>query len=116
MVCHAANMIGREKDLGQTIQNLTVFVSLGLGVISYFYGESTHIFLLCMGKEEMFRFDLDNFFEQSMGGMGIQLTFFHPFRLSVNMSIFSFIFVAPILYNMIFKFRKKQDTNIQGIF
>ena len=116
MVCHASTIIGREKDLGQKIQDLTVYLSVGLGVISLVYRESIIVFLLCMGKEEMFRFDLENFFQQSMGRMGIKLTFFHPFRLSVNMIIFSFIFVVPILYNWIFKFRKKQDTNIQGIF
>ena len=115
MVCHASTMMGREKDLGQNIQDLTVFVSVGLGVISLVYRESIRIFLLCMGKEERFRFDIENFAQQFQGGSEIKLPFFHPFRLSYNMAIFSNIFVVPFFYNKIFKFRKKQDTSIQGI-
>ena len=115
MVCHASTMMGREKDLGQRIQDLTVFVSVGLGVISLVYRESIRIFLLCMGKEERFRFDIENFARQFQGGIEIKLPFFHPFRLSVNMAVFSHIFVVPILYFTIFTFRKKQDTSIQGI-
>ena len=115
MVCHASSMIGREKELGQQIQNLTVCLSVGLGVISLFYKESINIFLLCMGKEERFKFDVENFDQRFPGGSGIKLTFFHPFRLCVNLAVFSFIFVVPILYHMIFKFRRKQDRSIQGI-
>ena len=118
MVCHASTVIGREKYLGQKIHDLTVCLSVGLGVISLFYRESINIFLLCMGKEERFRFETENLAKQFQGGSlsGIKLTFFHPFRLSVNTAAFSFIFVVPILYHTIFKFRKKQDTSIQGIF
>ena len=115
MVCHASTLMGREKNLGRKIRDLTVCLSLGLGVISLACRDSLSIFLFCMGREENFKFDMENFAQQPVGGNGIRLSFFHPFRLIVNTAAFAFIFVVPILYHKIFKFRKMQDKSIRGI-
>ena len=83
-------------------------------MLSLIYRESTFNFLFCMGKMEMFYFDLKLPFSPPIGGAGIKLPFFNPFRLSVNMVGYTFIFVVPLLYYKIFKFRKKQDNSVQG--
>ena len=115
MVCHATAMIGRENYLGSQIQKLSVCTSLGIGLASFFFRENTFSFLYCMGKMEWFIFDLKKPFQPFAGGYGIKLPFFNPFRLSVNAVGFAFIFVVPILYYKIFKFRKKQDTSTKGV-
>ena len=67
-----------------------------------------------MGKMELFYVDLKDPFSPPPGGAGIKLPFFHPFRLGVNIVIYSFLVAIPILYYKIFKFRQKQDTSITG--
>ena len=115
VVCNASSVVGREKKIGHHILKLVVYFSIGIGVASFAYSDSIRIFLMCMGKEERFKFNMENIIEKRLGGVGIQLEFFHPFRLSFNIAIFSFAFVVPILYYRIFKFRKKQDSKVQGI-
>ena len=84
-------------------------------MLSLIYRESTFNFLSCMGKMEMFYFDFRHPFSTPIGGTGIKLPFFNPFRLSVNMVGYTFIFVVPLLYYKIFKFRQKQDNSVQGM-
>jgi hypothetical protein len=84
-------------------------------MLSLIYRESTFNFLSCMGKMEMFYFDLKHPFSTPIGGAGIKLPFFNPFRLIVNMVGYTFIFVVPFLYYKIFKFRQKQDNSVQGM-
>ena len=84
-------------------------------MLSLIYRESTINFLFCMGKMEIFYFDFKLPFSPPIGGAGIKLPFFNPFRLSVNMVGFTFIFVVPVLYYKIFKFRQKQDNSVQGM-
>ena len=107
-------MIGREKNVGQRIRDFAVYFSLGIGLASFVYSDSLYIFLICMGKEERSKFDLENFGQPPLGGVEIKLNFFNPFRLSVNIAAFSFIFVVPIFYYKIFKFRRMQDASVQG--
>ena len=68
-----------------------------------------------MGKMEMFHLDLKHPFSPPIGGAAIKLPFFNPFRLSANMVGYTFIFVVPLLYYKIFKFRKKQDNSVKGM-
>ena len=67
-----------------------------------------------MGKEERFKYNFENLLEKYVGGAEIHASFFHPWRLSFNVAHFTFIFVVPIMYYKIYKFRKLQDTTIQG--
>ena len=68
-----------------------------------------------MGKMERFYFDLKHPFSPPIGGTGIKLPFLNPFRMIANMVGYTFIFVVPLLYFKIFKFRQKQDNSVQGI-
>ena len=107
--------MGKEKQFGNHILKLSLYTSLGIGLLSLKYRENTSYFLFCMGKMELFYFDLKHIFSPTLGGAGIKLPFFNPFRLSVNMVGFTFIFVVPVLYYKIFKFRQKQDNSVQGM-
>ena len=80
MVGHAAALMGRELIVGCKIRDLVLFYSLAVGSAAIFYSESTSVFLLCMGKEERFSNDLNNFEDQTVGGLGIKLDFFNPFE------------------------------------
>ena len=108
-------MLGRENNIGRQIMKLSLLTSLGIGLTSLIYRENIKMFLFCMGKMEWLVFDLQNPFLPFVGGAGITLKFFNPFRLSVNTVAFAFIIVVPILYYKIFKFRQKQDNSIEGM-
>ena len=121
MVCHSQAIAGREKIIGNKARDFLIMTSLGFGVASIFYSDSITIFHFCMGKEE--RLHLDILGQPAKSGvlskqkaLMIRLDFFNPFRLSFNIAVFLFIFVVPLLYYQIFKFRKKQDNSIQGIY
>ena len=113
MVCHSTAMVGKEKNIGKQILKLFVYTSLGVGLSSVIYRENTRMYLRCMGKSEWFVFDLQNPFLLFVGGAGIKLKFLNPFRLSVNIVLYAFILVVPILYYKIF--RQEQDTSIEGM-
>ena len=116
MVCSASAICGKERKLGHEILKFAIYLSLGIGFASLLYRETNILFLICKGKEEMFRFDLKNFTQHklSVSGSTAKLSFFHPFRLCVNILSLAFILVVPIIYYKIFKYRKRQDTNIKG--
>ena len=115
VVCHATAMIGREKNIGKQIIRLSVSTSVGISLLSLLYRDHTFHYLFCMGRMESFYFDIESPFSSLSGGAGIKLDFFNPFRLSVNIVGYSFLFVVPTLYAKIFQFRKLQDTSISGI-
>jgi hypothetical protein len=108
-------MVGKETKVGNQIRDLVVLFSIGIGISSHVYSENTFIYLLCMGREEKFEFNFDNFFQEFVGGIHFKLEMIHPFRFSVNVAAFSFILVVPILYHKIFNFMKAQNTNIKGM-
>ena len=112
MVCHSSAIAGREKNVGKTVQDLLILLSVGIGIDSIFYSDSILIFLHCMGKEE--RFYLEILGQKPGTGTFIRLEILSPFRLICISAVFSSQFVVPIFYCKIFKFRKKQDKGIQG--
>ena len=114
VVCYAPKIMGKEKDVGYKIKKFVIVTSLFIGVLSIQYSKSCFIFLLCMGKEERFCFDLTDFGEKNINGVGTNLEFLNPFRIIVNLTTMLFIFVVPTLYYQIFQFRKEQDSSIQG--
>ena len=114
VVCHAAAMVGREKNIRQHILRLTINIPIALGLASWIYRENIHIFLNCMGKMELFLFDLDNPFLPFVGGVLIKLSLLNPFRICANIVAFAFTVVVPILYFNIFKFRLHQDDKVSG--
>jgi hypothetical protein len=106
--------MGKEKQIGNQILKLSFYTSLGIALLSLKYRENTSYFLFCMGKMELFYFDLKHPFSPPLRGAYIKLPLFNPFRLSVNIVGYAFFVVIPILYYKIFKFRQKQDTSIKG--
>ena len=115
VVCNAKGIMGREKQIGNQILKISLCTPLGIGMLSSIYRENTFYFLFCMGKMEIFYLDLKHPFSPLIGGAAIKLPFFNPFRLSANMVSFAFVFVVPLLYYKIFKFRQKQDNSVKGI-
>ena len=114
-MCNAGAMVGKEKFIGNQIEKLTVSTSMMLGLLSFIYRDYNHNFLFCMGKMELIYFDLKNPFSPPVGGAGIKLDFFNPFRLSVNAVLYAFIGVVPALYYKIFKFRQQLDSSVSGM-
>ena len=68
-----------------------------------------------MGRMELFVFDLRNPFLPLIGGDILKLPVSHPFRLSIYLVAYAFLFVVPFCYYKIFKFRQKQDISIKGM-
>ena len=115
MICHADSLLGIENKRGKQIHTLTTIISVGLGIYSAFYGPNSLLWLLCMGREESFKFDFGNIFKNYAGGVGFNMMFSHPFRIVLNLVMFVFIFGVPILYYKVFKFRQVQDNSVQGL-
>ena len=114
MVCHAEAMVGKEKIIGRQIVIIPTSTSIGFGFTACILGESTRTFLSCMGKMELFIFDLSNPFLPFLGGDILKLPKLNLFRLSIYFVGYAFIVIVPILYYKIFMFRKKQDMSITG--
>ena len=115
MVCKAifAFKIG-EKVLTNIFFKFTICVPVLYGITSSFYFNKIRLFLICMGKEERFLYEVSDFFENSSSGISIKLPFLHPFRLCFNFIAFSFVFIVPFFYFLIYKFRNSHTTTVQG--
>ena len=114
VVCHVGPMMGRENQIGNIILNMLVSTSVVMGLGSLLQPGHTHVFLLCMGRQEHFIMDLENIFQPFIRGIETTLPIYHPFRLGLHLSVFSFILIVPLLYFKIFMFRRTQDTSVKG--
>ena len=88
VVCNAATMVGREKKISQHIMRLTINISIGVGLASWIYKENIQIFLNCMGRMELFIFDLDNPFLPFAGGVMIKLSLLNQSSDCIRMKKF----------------------------
>ena len=63
-----------------------------------------------------FRYNLEDFYSSppSTSGMELRLPIWAPARVLVNLTTWAFIFLVPILYWRIFKFRNTQ-VNVAGV-
>ena len=69
----------------------------------------------CMGRQEEFLYTLPNFFEKRSHKVNrIDLPFISPYRLFINVQMLAFVFVIPVLYASIYRFRKNHDKRING--
>ena len=116
VVCCASQILGAENRIGNYIELAIAFLSSGFGSISVFYGNNSHILLLCMGREESFKYDFNNIFLAYDGGVAFNMRIIHPFRLSFNILLFIYVIIVPFLYYKIFKFRKLQTNRIQDVY
>ena len=94
-------------------------VPVGLGVLSGIFAENNWRYPVCMGRAEIFHYDLDDLLKDAGlplwdYGRGIHLPLYHPYRLLMNVVGSAFIFVVPVTYMAIYYFRKRQDNTVQG--
>ena len=64
LVCHANLLLGREAGLGRTISAVALLLPAALGMASLLFLSRTRDFLLCMGREEAFFYDLSDFLKR----------------------------------------------------
>ena len=121
MVCKAilALKIG-EKWISQMIYRFTVWVPILYGFVTPFFFWKVRIFCICMGGEEQFLFNTSDFLATPYGiwnlGSSFKQSFLHPFRLTFNIIMFAFVFVVPVFYFLIYKFRDSQNSKAPGLF
>ena len=108
-------MVGKERTVGKEMLLCCVCLALSMGLLANLHRQKMRMYLDCMGKNELFVFDLEQVFLPYVGGAGIKLKLYAPFRLTVNSISFAFILVVPCFYWKIFKFRKIQDSSVPGI-
>ena len=67
----------------------------------------------CLRKVIIIRYNLTNFFGP-LGPRGIEFLgpLWSPARLFINLTVWSFVFVVPLLYWAIFRFRRAAADNI----
>ena len=114
MVCHAQAMVGRQKNIGKQIVKITICTSIGIGLASFIHRRNIQTCLTCVGRMELFVFDLRNHFPPLIGGDIIKLPLSNPFRHCIYVVGYAFLFIVPFCYFKIFKFRRKQDISIKG--
>ena len=83
MVCHVDFCLQKgEKRICQTLMKFSVALPTMVAFLSLFYLDNLRGSLICNGREEMFRFKTDNFFDEVFyGGVFILLPLYHPFRV-----------------------------------
>ena len=115
MVCKAilAFKMG-EKALAGIVYKFTVLGPILYGVATFFHLWKIRFFCLCMGGEEQFLYQTSDFFADSSFGSSFKLPFLHPFRLSFNIIAFSFVFIVPVFYFLIYRFRDSHTSTVPG--
>ena len=115
MVCKSILALNMgEKLVSQMVYKFTVWVPILYGVVTPFFFWKIRIFCICMGAEEQFLFKTTDFLLNVSFGSSFKLSFLHPFRLLFNIIAFSFIFVVPVFYFIIYKFRDSQSSTVPG--
>ena len=108
-----------QAKLGKILSFLTCLVPLIIvgGMIAY--ADKTYDYNICMGREEDFRIDLDNFWDDAVTtfweeGPLIHLPIYNLVRLVYTVASVSYILVVPVAYWKIYKFRNTQDQTVAG--
>ena len=115
MVCKAVLAFNMgETVLASTVYKTTVCLPFFFCIAAVPNLSKLRMFLICMGKEERFLFETSDFFANSKFGSSFKLPFMNPFRLSFNIIAFSFVFVVPSFYFLIYKFRDSQNSSVPG--
>ena len=56
----------------------------------------------------LYRYNIEDFYVPLEGGMEIQGPLWSPVRLMVNLTMWAFLFLVPVFYWRIYKFRSTQ--------
>ena len=83
MVCQVDFCLEKgEKKICKILQKTFVAVPALVASFSMFYMDNLRGYLVCSGREEVLRFNTDNFLEDALiGGVVILLPLHHPFRV-----------------------------------
>ena len=140
LVCRAVacHSFGGGKRIWTFIHSTVVFLCILCGVVFALERSSSLTFLRCMGEEEkfwyvgllqnclgslsspfnffFFRYNLENFYSPplSTSGMELRQPIWAPARVLTNLTTWAFIFLVPLLYRTIFKFRNIHNLNMKG--
>ena len=105
-------------------------ISLAFCISIVFNIDLTHSYLLCVGKEEYFRwcvlhltlglggdilhsprYDPTDFYANPIhAGMEFKGPLWHPFRAMYNLTTWGMFLTVPVFYLAIFKFRRGQES------
>ena len=97
--------------------------SVALCTLIVVNSEQSHSYLLCVGREEVFRWisnliyiffffrynHADFYARPGPSGLEFKGPLWHPLRLLTNLATWNMFILVPIFYYNIFKFRKSQD-------
>ena len=86
-------------------------MSVSLTAFSFVYREKSFLYLKCLGKEEVFY----SKYEDTGVRLVWLLPIYHPFHLLSILAFFSYIFLVPVGYFHIYKFRKRLDSETRGL-
>ena len=83
MVCHVDFCLEKgERKISKILLRASVVVPTLVASFSMFYLDNLRGYLVCSGREEILRFNTDNFFEDAfIGGVVILLPLHHPYRV-----------------------------------
>ena len=115
MVCQVdiAEKIGKAR-LGKILNIFTFLIPLVLCLPTHYFREDKFVFLQCLGREEDFYYNTDDFFLPVIREVGIRQPLYHPFRLVTNLVIYIYTIVVPVGYYKIYKFIKKHNLQVKG--
>ena len=92
---------------------IILFVSISLSTFCLIYIDKSYFYLKCVGKEDIFHEEFKNF------DIGLKLVWllpiYHPFQLISILAFFAFIFIVPIGYICIYRFRQQQVKSVKGL-
>ena len=105
-----------EKVIPSThIKQTCLYLPAATMVSTLYYATKLNSYSRCMGKQEQFLYKLPNFFEERSYPINwIDLPFLSPYRIFIYLQTISFVFIVPMLYASIYRFRKNHDMTFNG--
>ena len=99
MVCHADYCLNKgEKQIRKILLRMCLVLPIFMAFLALYYADNMRDSVMCNGREEMLRFNTNNFLEDvSYNESVITLPFYHPYKL-----------FAIILGKMDRKYKKKE--------
>ena len=119
LVCKAetAERFGKTK-LARLLTLVNFLVPTLMVMGSIVCRDHVHYYTKCIGREEIYEFDLDHLENGAKTlwdkGVTLSLPIYHPFRILSFLVLLSYIVVIPAVYFAIYRFRKKHDDMITG--
>ena len=97
----------QRKNFNFFISAVICLLSCSLTFFSFLYREQNFYFLDCIGRAEYFHSQ-----NQSSLRLVWLLPLYHPFHLLSILAFFSYVFLVPLAYFRIYRYRKQQDSKV----